>query len=369
MKRQLLLSTAIVSGAALLLAGPAVAGSAETGTLDLTIGGSFDFQVGIGDDDRADSDASKVNNRGYDFVTDTEIHFTFQGTADNGLSYGARVELEVDTNADGGNSDEVNGFLFGDFGRIEMGDQDGAEDRMIYDAGRTQSGVGGIDGDVDRWFKTTADSKSFPDITDTSDATKITYFSPRFSGFQVGASFTPDTGSGGTNVANDDDGAFEEHIGLGANFVETFNGVDVAVGAVAGFGDAEEFTRSGSDPGDDIENYAIGLNIGYAGFTFGGSYGHDGDTGTLDDSWFFNVGAGYSQGPWSVSVGYLYSEAERDSDSVDSDFRNIAVSGGYTVAPGLYAYADLLFPDSDHDDPTISDNDATILLLGTVVSF
>ena len=370
MKRQLLLSTAIVSGAALLLAGPAVAGSAQTGTLDLTIGGSFDFQAGIGDDDVADSASGKINNRGYDFVTDTEIHFTFQGTTDNGLTFGARVELEVDTNASGGNSDEVNGFISGDFGRIEMGDQDGAEHRMIYDAGRTQSGVGGIDGDVDRWFSNTATSKSFPDITDSSDATKLTYFSPRFSGIQAGISFTPDTGSGGTNVGNDDDGHFEEHIGLGINFVETFNGVDVAIGAVAGFGDAETFTRAGAtDPGDDIENYAIGANIGYAGFTVGGSYGNNGDTGSTDDSWFFNIGAGYSQGPWSVSVGYLYSEAETDVGSIDSEFRNIAVGGNYKIAPGLKAYADLLLPDSDNDSPTISDNDATILLLGTVVSF
>jgi hypothetical protein len=69
-----------------------------------------------------------------------------------------------------------------------LGDKDGAEDQMIYDGGLTQSGVGGIDGDVDRWFNNVGNAASFPDISDTSDATKVTYYTPRIAGIQVGAS-------------------------------------------------------------------------------------------------------------------------------------------------------------------------------------
>ena len=223
MKKELLLSTALAGAGLVLFAGPAFAGTAEASKLNLTIGGALDVQAGIGDDD-----TDSLNTRGYDIVTDTEIHFDFRGVTDGGITYGAKIELEADQNSTG-NADEVSIYLFGNFGRIEAGDQDGAEDQMIYGAGNTQSGVGGIDGDVDRWFSNTSVATSFPDIADTSDATKVTYYSPRISGFQGGLSFTPDTGSSGLDVANEKEGGFENHLGLGANYVNSFDGIDIAI--------------------------------------------------------------------------------------------------------------------------------------------
>ncbi len=369
MKKELLLSTALAGAGLVLFAGPALAGSAEASKLDLTIGGSLDVQLGIGDDDLANTDARKRNSRGYDIVTDTEIHFDFRGMTDGGITYGAKIELEADQGSTG-NADEASIYLFGNFGRVEAGDQDGAEDQMIYGASGTQSGVGGIDGDIDRWFFNTSNSASFPDIADTSDATKVTYYSPRISGFQGGLSFTPDTGSSGTNVANEKTGGFENHIGLGGNYVNSFNGIDIAIGVVASL--ADEDPAIGTASTDDMEAFAIGFNVGFSGFTIGGSYGDNGDTGGTDDSKFFDVGVGYGMGPWSVSAGYLYGEAKVDGVGMpDQDFQNIAVSAGYSVAPGLYTYADVMFAESDDGGTTTpgNDNSATIFLLGTVVKF
>jgi hypothetical protein len=130
MKKALLVSTAIVGGP-LLLATPAMAGGVE-----FSIGGNMDIQAGFMD---ADVD---LPDRGYDIVTDTEIHFNFKGEADNGLRYGAQVQLEADQGGTN-NADEVWTWLEGNWGRVQLGDQDGAEDTMVYDAGLTQSGVGG----------------------------------------------------------------------------------------------------------------------------------------------------------------------------------------------------------------------------------
>jgi hypothetical protein len=364
MKKELLLSTAIAGAGLVLFGGSAFAGDAKAAKTELTIGGSLDFQAGIGDDD-----TNARNSRGYDFVTDTEIHFDFRGVADNGITYGARIELEADEGTTN-NVDEGNIYIFGDFGRIELGDQDGAEDQMIYDAGRAMSGVGGIDGDVDRWFTNTSAATSFPDIIDSSDNTKITYYTPRFSGVQAGVSFTPALNSTGLNVANENSGSFENHIGLGLNYTGSFNGVDVGVGAVYSRADAD--AAVGTVATDDISAYAIGASIGFSGFTVAGSWGDNGDSGALDDNSFWDVGLGYGMGPWSVSVGYLKAEAKADGTNMPTqDFRNIAVSAGYQVAPGLYTYADLLFAESDDGGTTAptNDNNATILLLGTVVSF
>jgi hypothetical protein len=301
-------------------------------------------------------------------VTDTEIHFNFKGEADNGLRYGAQVQLEVDQGGTN-NSDEVWTWLEGNWGRIQLGDKDGAEDQMIYDAGLTQSGIGGIDGDVDRWFSSAGNAATFPDISDTSDATKVTYYTPRIAGIQVGGSFTPQTDSSGQNVADDTPSgtsAFENHVGVGINFKETFNNVEVGIAAVGAFGDAVNQDR------EDAGAWAVGGFVGYAGFTLGASYGDNGDTrggngGSMDDDFFYDVGLGYSMGPWSASVGYLHSEASRDKSNTDDEFDNFAISGGYTYAPGLYVYADVLLVSSDSQGA--DDNDGTVLMLGHVLSF
>jgi predicted porin len=325
----------------------------------------MDIQAGFMD---ADVD---LPDRGYDIVTDTEIHFNFRGEADNGLKYGATVELEVDQGGTN-NADEVWTWLEGNWGRIQLGDQDGAEDTMVYDAGLTQSGVGGIDGDIDRWFNNVGNATSFPDIADTSDATKATYFTPRIAGIQLGASFTPDTKSSGQDVADDTPAGntgFENHVALGFNYKETFNNVEVGIAAVGAFGD------SVNDGGEDAGAWAVGGFVSYAGFSLGASYGDNGDTrggdSSMDDDFFYDVGLGYSMGPWSTSVGYLHSEFSQDGKGGDSDtddeFDIFAISGGYSYAPGLYVYADLLLVKADAQGT--DDNDATALLIGHVLSF
>jgi outer membrane protein OmpU len=356
MKKALMVTTAIVGGPLLMLT-PAMAGGVE-----MSIGGNMDIQAGF-----MDADVDKPD-RGYDIVTDTEIHFNFKGEADNGLRYGAQVQLEVDQGSTG-NSDEVWTWLEGNWGSFRMGDKDGAEDQMIFDAGLTQSGIGGIDGDVDRWIVNPGAAASFPDISDTSDATKVTYYTPRIAGIQVGASFTPDSGSSGQDVADDTptgNTGFENIASGGINYKETFNNVEVGIAAVGIMGDAVDQDR------EDLGAWAVGGFVGYAGFTLGGSYGDNGDSrggddGSTDDDFFYDVGLGYSMGPWSASVGYLHSEASQDKSDTDDEFDNFAVSGGYTYAPGLYVYADLLFVKADSN--TDEDNDATLLMIGHVLSF
>ncbi len=71
-----------------------------------------------------------------------EIRFRAQTTADNGLGYGAYLELDMDA---GGSADEINLFFFGDWGRLELGDQDGAEDAMPYDGTFSLTAQGGYD--------------------------------------------------------------------------------------------------------------------------------------------------------------------------------------------------------------------------------
>ena len=73
MKKALLVSTAIVGGP-LLMATPVMAGGVE-----FSIGGSMDIQAGFMDSDiDGNTDGGTDADRGYDIVTDTELHFNFR---------------------------------------------------------------------------------------------------------------------------------------------------------------------------------------------------------------------------------------------------------------------------------------------------
>ena len=82
---------------------------------------------------------------------DNEVFINANGATEGGIQYGSELELEVgsgDGNIDDATVDEVTLFFSGDFGRIELGKEDGAEDVMGIGGEDAQAGTGGIDGDT-----------------------------------------------------------------------------------------------------------------------------------------------------------------------------------------------------------------------------
>ena len=140
---------------------------------------------------------------------------------------------------------------------------------------------------------------------------KIAYFTPRFGGFGIGVSHTPDltnSDAPGDHVAGDHsqtDGivTFERKLG------------DVDVKADVGWN---------HDHGRAVDNtgWRAGINLGLAGFTIGGSYldqggdayrknDNDGDevAGLVSpdgNSW--DMGISYKSGPWTAAVAYMETE-------------------------------------------------------------
>ena len=193
MRKNLLLSSTAIVGAGVLFtsAQPALA------DIELTISGQTEFGV-VGAS--GDTLINTERDRNYAFFLDPEINFNADGVTDSGINYGSKVELEVDVGgndaflSDGDNNvDEVGLYFSGGFGRVELGRDDGAEDVMFVGGEDAQAGTGGIDGDTQ--------NLTVVQIQDTGDAIKATYFTPRLAGFQVGVSFTPDTG----------DDAYQDH--------------------------------------------------------------------------------------------------------------------------------------------------------------
>ena len=354
MKKLLLSTTAIVGAAAL-------ATSAHAGSPAVSVGGYLDFQAGFADQDSAFE--TGANSREYKFQNDTEVHIAVEGAADNGLAYGAVIELEADTNADadgeGLNADKTYLYLESSAGRLELGNNEGAEQGMNISAANIARATGGVDGDFYDFvnlggvggttsFIITPELPAAHATGVTEDATKITYYTPRFSGVQLGVSYTPDQGDGGTasGFTGELNGDQENVFGLGLNYTGQYEEVGVDASIVGEFGDAE---LAGTE---DVSAWGGGLVLSARGFALAGSWHDWGDSGlavgtTADEQTVWTLGGAYETGPFGVSVTYLNSEAS------DNDFTNLSIGADYQLAPGLVPYVEVSLFDADETGTTV----------------
>ena len=130
--KKILLGTTAIAAAALY------AQSAQA-QLTVSLGGYTEFFGAYYDDD-------VPGRTSREFQLETEIVVRADGKADNGLLYGAKVELQNSTLAAAVGTDEASVYLSGTWGRIELGDFDGAADTLAIYAPLV--GIEQIDGDA-----------------------------------------------------------------------------------------------------------------------------------------------------------------------------------------------------------------------------
>ncbi len=374
--KKFLLATSALVGAAL------VASAASAETPKVTIGGYIDFQAGW-----ADYDPTAVGQPDGEggFRNDTELRVSVDGVSDAGLGYGAVIELEADVVDDrygeGTNADKTFTYLQGDWGRVEMGSNFGVTKTLKVDASTFARATGGIDGDF-FFFADPAGAGAgnanyviSPDLRldaginargDAEDAIKITYYTPRVEGFQLGLSYVPDSGDQRAALGTSGNSAFnaENIVQGGVNYTGEFSGVSVAASATGEIGESEDPAIVGTT--NDLAGYALGLSLGYQGFTVGGSYGSQEESLRVDgsDADFWTLGAGYETGPFGVSVSYLNSTVEQAA-AVDNEFQNVSLGADYTLAPGLVPYVEVSF--FEYEGAVT--RDGTVVLVGTELSF
>lgn len=376
-KKTLWLSTSALVGAAMLTT-PAMAGQVGTrDALSITLGGEFRFQVGF-----VDQDVSATAGRGYQFkVDESEITIGAEATADNGLKYGVNIELNAG-GADTASADEAYAFIdSADWGRVEMGDQDDATDRMFVESDDILVGRAGPDGDVADFISFgTGGGISATGNTITGDATKLIYFTPRIAGFQLGGSLTPDTGqnSGGAAVADSDaDGDFENVFGIGANYEGKFDDVSFVLSLNGEFGSSE--TAAGADTIGDVETISAGAIVNFAGFGLGVGYvdlAEQSQTAAniaagADAGSYYTVGGSYSTGPWGVSLNWFESSKSNAAGISDTDIQIISLDLAYAVAPGweVNLSANTVSADNINATAVPVNNDGTVVIISNQFNF
>jgi hypothetical protein len=270
---------------------------------------------------------------------DGEIHFSPSIKTDNGVTYGARIELEAFTASD--QIDEHYIFAKGGFGTVKIGADDGAHYLL-----HSQAPGGGYDSYNEGTFSGTWGTMYVNDYS-SSDANKLTYMTPNMNGIVIGVSFTPDTTSGGglnTNKAasNVKDTGYGDGMAVGVRYKTSMDGVSVQLGA--------GFQSIGSDSGGEDREVLQGhAKFGIGGVTVGGSYLTDNKASTTTDLNAFNIGVSYKMGDLTIGggMGAMTTETSGSQDDTDT---HASVSFSYAVAPGVKAGAGLHFEENDGQD-------------------
>jgi predicted porin len=357
MKRSILGTTALVAVGAL---------GAQTAEAKISLGisGYMNTYFSVASIDEGANDTRDFNPTG--LFSDGEVHFEGEYTADNGISFGANVQLEMfgaSTNAFGDTIDEKYAYVEGSFGRIVAGSEDSAAYIMHYAA--PYAGLPINSGWITVFIPANPDSSTafqHPAVSTYidwgSDENVITYYTPRFYGFQLGMTYAPTLAGNGDGknfpVEADTETEYNNGFAVGLNYVEDFNGFGVAVAVGWRYAQASDFI---SDLGfDDYQAISAGAQFSYAGFTIGGSYANEYDGMVSSDgvdsfttegqSW--DVGATYNLGPWTFGLTYFQGETEDFVGDPDDD-ELWSIQGGlyYALGPGITLGAGVMYADWD----------------------
>lgn len=377
MKKTLLGASALV-GVASFAAAPALAAEAP----EISFSGALGYEAIWSDNDQ-ETAGTGFNITGNE--QQSELVWSATGTADNGLEYGANVQWRwLGNGAGAGGFDESYMDFRGGFGRVYLGSEDGVSDLVAGTAGHTvQVGTWGTDGNnALRAFTVPGGMNTAVHYYQshagmTSDSNKIGYVTPSFGGFSAGISYSPEGNTG--QAAGVNDGAAQKVTEIAAGYNGSFGDVSLTVDGSYGFGsdEANNANAAAEIDNEDISAYMLGAMVGFAGFNVAAAYGNNDDSGcasnvnNCDAGDFWNVGAGYSFGPASVSVMYQEGTDDVNGNGRDSESEIFHAGVSYTVAEGLSTYANYYNMDFSADGglTAANKNEADILILGSRITF
>jgi outer membrane protein OmpU len=331
----------------------------------------------------ADIDLSTVDQK-----HNSEICFTGEMELEAGFAVGINVQMEANTSAD--QIDESYMYIESEkYGMLILGDENNAA--YLLQVVAPDGGINHNQGDLTSmpnqgllvtpqgWDlnNTTIDGTRFRFGGD-NDSGKFTYISPRFAGFQIGASYIPNyesTGgdnnnsitrislnnaqtTGGPGNANT---SINEGAAVGLNYKGAFTGWGLQASAGYQYGNTVGKTAGGS--ADDLNAVGGGVQVNFGGLVIGGSYALvDGDkaNGGKYDGQGYDVGVAYSFGPYKVGLTYMRGE----NDGINSDMRGdyLVLSSTYKIGPGVDLVGGVYGFDLDGENGAaapgqVSDND------------
>jgi len=375
----------LFASAALIALG---AGSAQaTDPVKLDIGGYMNEWVGYAtnkDSAVLSGGQTGKNSANVDVQPDVEIDFKGSTKLDNGLT----VAVEVDTNGSQGRSNRSTGTnangkrsfatVSGGFGALEVGEQDNVG-ALIHSGSPDVGGIGGQDGNWMNWVAAPAghaDTRQRTYAGDDRTENKVIYITPAFHGLSAGASYTPtiqNSLTGHTSIASNQSIVNGELAGDLYVYGLAYNSEIAGVTVKADLG-------GGNANVAGLQVIQGGLNLGYAGFTVGGSYINRiirddslaiKSAGGQGASW--DLGVSYVTGPYGVSLTYFAGAAANANHfgqvGMDRD-NTLTLAGSYDLGPGVAAKASVFNTNWTSASGTLANkNDGIGVVTGITVAF
>lgn len=324
-----LLRTAVSAVAAGLLLTGAAAAQAEVPRVEFLFGG-FDIRLtgGVAAQGAVFSDDEPLT-ASPDAQFDLFARLNAQWTSPDGVLVGVNVEQNNRRRASEVlQAGEVYGFVASDFGRVEVGLQDGPADTLAFAAPLVA--LGQVRGEFSRYAGTQALLRA----VDTQDAFKVIYLSPPVAGLRGGVSWSPKVRRNAAAVNPRErielDNAFE----LGLQYQQPVR--DWILGVSGGYatGKAAPITTR-----RNLSSWSVGAEARRGSLRIGGAYVDRGDSNRLEpgfDQWEVNGGVGWITPDWGVSGSAAYTKAS------DRKNRLIGMGGFYRLTQNIELRADVV---------------------------
>jgi hypothetical protein len=376
-----------------LMAGTAVAAD----KISLGLGGYWRAAVHVGDtnNDAATGAAGESDFRNHGFGQESEIYFSGKTTLDNGIKFGVMVQLEGETSGDQMDNSYI--WSEGAFGRVEYGEtwgvslmmSKGSVGDMLDGHGdfASQNGVVLPNGQFLDSYGGAAGMIATPEQ-------KMSYYSPRMGGLQIGISYIPENNpgnnaTGGGLNAQADGTIGSELVDVAANYTTKVGTASIdAFGSV--FKSKAEAAAVGGAAGKDVDGYSVGAQVGISGFRVGGRYTKFNDMAGVGaapiaaaaaslDRTSYRAGVDYGMGPWRVGVMYMHMEQQVAGPGVTRSARSdevdyTSVGGSYNLGPGIKMFGGVQFYDAQ-DSANVAnaspqtEASSTVGVIGTKLSF
>jgi outer membrane protein OmpU len=373
MKKQLMTTTALVAAGLIASSGAALGASKPK----LSLGGYFEAIVGAADN------KNEVNTGGQrvavDVQQDSEVFFKGSVKLDNGIKITTRVELEAQTVNSGDQIDEAYMGIKGKFGEIRIGSEDNAAHLMVTgNSGSWATNVGqNLNFDVGDWIETpTGHAAGTVQRLDLggNDSEKLTYFTPRFGGFQLGLTYMPSAVEGG----NGDIAATSDANHTGFAGAVRYSGKFDAVGIGASVGYAQYNPPGGATPNrlSDPKGFAAGLKLTFGKITIAGGHGRemnlasDNDNPTSGGDEYYDFGIKYDGGKNKFSLGYMISEDDASTAAGEDETTIAMLSYRRDLGPGVQYRLNLMYGDFEGEAiGSADDNDGYAISTSVRLAF
>jgi len=390
MRKILLATTALVGIAAFA---PTAQAQTKDSPLNVNVGGYVDFRAGYFD--ASHDSAPTASFRTHDFESEFKLNVDVDGKAARGIEYGGRISLtnaNMFTNTTGGTGAKTGDayvFLSGAYGKVVMGDHNGATDLFVY---APTVGLGQVDGRYTNFVDPASVAPFMPAFIEngTDYTTKVTYLTPQVGNdkhkVQLGVSYAPNSAKAGQTVRFTESTTAAQtrnNVKGAVQYQGNFSPVNVVLSAdvINGIGAssvAGAKTR-------DFTSWGVGTQLAYAGFTVGGSYVDAGSYATVESatvtqdknqhSW--TAGLKYEVSKWAAAFSYLNGEGYFSSlggavttSSVNyvKDFNAYSVGGAYNWFPGMATQLDYVHFTQERSDIT-SKNAGNVVVLSQKLTF